>query len=74
MCSGSHITRTLASVSIAGPQGRFKLEALVSLGLLGVLHPRRGLDAIIAEASQQAQERGLTPEILEDLVHDSSSD
>ncbi len=70
-----HVTADAARAFLnASPQERLKLEALVSLQLLGELHPRRDLDAIIAEMSQQAQERGLTPEILEDLLHDSSSD
>ena len=54
----------------ASRQEQLKLEALVSLQLLGKLQPRRGLDEVIEEMSQQAQERGLTPEILETLLHD----
>lgn len=55
----------------ASPQEQLKLEALVSLQLLGKLQPKRGLDEVIADISQQAQERGLTPEILEELLRDA---
>jgi hypothetical protein len=54
----------------ASPQEQLKLETLVSLQLLGKLQPKRGLDEVIADMSQQAQERGLTPEILQDLLRD----
>jgi hypothetical protein len=55
----------------ASPQDRLKLEALVSLQLLGELQPRRSLDAIIKDMSEQANERGLTPEVLEELLRDA---
>jgi hypothetical protein len=54
----------------ASRQEQLKLEALVSLQLLGKLQPQRGLDEVIEEMSRQAQERGLTPDILETLLHD----
>jgi hypothetical protein len=56
----------------ATPQERLKLEALVSLQLLGQLQPRRSLDEVMADMSQQAQQRGLTPEVLEELLRDDS--
>jgi hypothetical protein len=56
----------------ATPQEQLKLEALVNLQLLGQLQPRRTLDAIIADMSLQAQERGLTPEVLADLLRADS--
>lgn len=56
----------------ATPQEQLKLETLVSLQLLGYLQPRRSLDAIIADLSQQAQERGLTPERLEEILRDDA--
>jgi hypothetical protein len=56
----------------ATPQEQLKLEALVNLQLLGQLQPRRTLDAIISDMSLQAQERGLTPEALADLLRDDS--
>jgi hypothetical protein len=56
----------------ATPQEQLKLEALVNLQLLGQLQPRRTLDAIIADMTLQAQERGLTPEVLADLLRADS--
>lgn len=56
----------------ATPQERLKLEALVSLQLLDQLQPRRSLDEVMADMSQQAQQRGLTPEVLEELLRDDS--
>ncbi len=54
----------------ATPQERLKLEAIVSLQLLNQLQPKRSLDEVIADMSQQAQQRGLTPELLEELLRD----
>ena len=56
----------------ATPQERLKLEALVTLQLLGQLQPRRSLDEVMADMSEQAQQRGLTPEVLEELLRDDS--
>jgi hypothetical protein len=56
----------------ATPQERLKLEALISLQLLGQLQPRRSLDAIVADMSRQAGEHGLTPEVLEELLRDDA--
>jgi|SRR5690348_11737563 hypothetical protein len=56
----------------ATPQEQLKLEALVSFQLLGYLQPRRSLDTIISDLSQQAQERGLTPELLEEILRDNA--
>lgn len=54
----------------ASRQEQLKLEVLVSLQLLGKLQPARSLDEVIEDMSRQAQERGLTPEILEALLRD----
>jgi hypothetical protein len=54
----------------ATPQERLKFEALVSLQLLNHLQSKRSLDEVIADMSQQAQQRGLTPEMLEELLRD----
>jgi hypothetical protein len=52
----------------ASRQEQQKLEALASLQLPGKLQPQRGLDEVIERMSRQAQEKGLTPEILEALL------
>jgi len=49
---------------------QLRLETMVSLQLLGKLQPRRPLDDVIADMSRIAQERGLTPEVLEDMLRD----
>ena len=54
----------------ATPPERSKLEALVSLQLLNQLQPKRSLDEVMADMSQQAQQRGLTPDLLEELLRD----
>jgi len=48
----------------ATPEEQLRLEILVSLHLLAKLKPQRALDVVIADMSEQAQERGLTPGCL----------
>ena len=45
---------------------------MVSLQLLGKLQPTRPLDDVIADMSHMAQERGLTPELLEEILRDEN--
>ncbi len=47
-----------------------KIEALLSLKLTEVAQITRPLEDIMSEMSQKAQERGLTPEILETLLNE----
>ncbi len=54
----------------ATPEEQLRLETMVSLQLLGKLQPRRSLDDVIADMSRMAQERGLTPELLENILRD----
>jgi len=46
---------------------QLRLETMVSLQLLGKLRPQRPLDDVIADICRAAQERGLTPELLEEI-------
>ena len=46
----------------------------MSLQLLGQLQPRRSLDAIIEDMSQQAQAHGLTQDILDDMLEGKQRD
>ncbi len=48
---------------------RRKLQLLLTLWLRNLLVSRRPLQVIMDEISQKAQERGLTPEILESLLN-----
>jgi hypothetical protein len=47
-----------------------KLDALLSLKITEVARARRPLEDIMSEISRKAQERGLTPEILESILED----
>jgi hypothetical protein len=47
-----------------------KLDALLSLKLSEVARAKRPLEVIMSELSRKAQERGLTPEILEAILNE----
>jgi hypothetical protein len=51
-------------------QERRKLDLLLSQRLHDVLHSAGSLQDTIRELSRKAQERGLTPEILEAILHE----
>ncbi len=50
---------------------RRKLDLLVNLHLRGVTRSRQSIKEIAAEISQKAQQRGLTPEILKNILDES---
>ena len=52
----------------ASPEERRKLEALVSLRLLEATRTSGSLSEIMTEISCNAQDRGLTPEILRSIL------
>ena len=54
----------------ASESERKKLELLLALRLLEVSRARKPLEEVMREASRSAQTRGLTPEILDDLLKD----
>jgi hypothetical protein len=47
---------------------RQKLDALLSLKLKDFARKRRPLEAVMSDISRKAQSRGLTPEILSNLL------
>jgi hypothetical protein len=49
---------------------RRKLDLLLSLRLHDALCPGKPLHELMREISRKAQERGLTPEILESILHE----
>lgn len=51
-------------------QERRKLELLLSLRLHDVLDANGSLEEVMRDISRKAQERGLTPEILESILRD----
>ncbi len=59
------------SYRAASEQERRKLDLLLSLRLHEALHPSGSLKELMSDLSRKAQERGLTPEILETILHES---
>ena len=54
----------------ASPQDRRKLELLVNLSLREATSNKRSLQEIMLEISENAQARGLTPEILQSILEE----
>lgn len=52
----------------ASEQERRKLDLLLSLQLTQTAQPSRPLEQLMREASEEAQARGLTPEILNEIL------
>ena len=52
----------------ASDMDRRKLDLLVNIHLRKLMGPRRPLEEIMKELSHEAQERGLTPEILQSIL------
>lgn len=48
-----------------------KLDLLVSLRLAETVSPRRSLEEVIRDSSEEAKARGLTPEILKEILDES---
>lgn len=55
----------------ASEQDRRKLDLLLSLRLHDALRPNGSLKDLMREVSRTAQERGLTPEILQTILDES---
>jgi len=49
---------------------RRKMEILLSLKLSDLTDSKRSLEEIMSDISRKAKERGLTPEILDDLLNE----
>ncbi len=54
----------------ASEQERRKLDLLLSLRLRDALQPSGSLADLMRQLSRKAQERGLTPEVLESILHE----
>jgi len=54
----------------ASEEERRKLEVLLSLKLGDATRSKRSLEEVMSEISQNAQERGLTPEILNSILNE----
>ena len=55
----------------ASEQDRRKVDLMLSLRLRETIRPDGSLQELMREVSRKAQERGLTPEILESILNDS---
>jgi hypothetical protein len=52
----------------ATPEERRKIELKFELQVLGANQSRQSLEELAREVSRKAQERGLTPEILQEIL------
>jgi hypothetical protein len=52
----------------APPEQRRKLDALLSLKLTEVARGARPLEEVMSEISRNAQQRGMTPELLAEIL------
>jgi hypothetical protein len=63
--------RAAEAFNTASDDERRKLEALLSLRLLEVVQTTEPLEQLMRRISANAQQRGLTPEILQDILNDA---
>ncbi len=54
----------------ASEEEKRKIEALLSLKLSQATREKRTLEEVMSEISQNARKRGLTPEILDSILHE----
>lgn len=62
--------RAVQAFKSAPEAQRQKLEQLLSLRLLEASQANEPLESLMRRISQNAQQRGLTPEILQDILND----
>jgi hypothetical protein len=66
-----HVNLEAAHIFETAPQEqRRKIEALISLKLTQTNREKRTLEAVMSDISKKAQERGLTPEILDSILNE----
>ena len=63
-------TEAARAYRAASDQVRRKLDLLLSLRLHDALHPSGSLQEVMRDLSRKVQEHGLTPEILESILHE----
>ena len=63
-------TEAARAYETATQEQQRKLDALLSLKLTEATRTRRSLEDVMADMSRDAQERGLTPEILESILRE----
>jgi len=65
-------TKAAQAYNSASDEERRKLELLVSLQILEFTRPQRSLKEVMNVISRNAQRRGLTPEILQSILDETS--
>lgn len=66
-----HVSPEAASAyETASAEQQRKIDALLSLKLAEVARAKRPLEVIMSEISHNAQERGMTPEILDSILNE----
>lgn len=69
-----HVDSQAAGVyRAASEEDRQKLDLLLAMRLREATGPGRSLEQTMRQISREAQQRGLTPEILDDLLDDRDS-
>ena len=63
-------TEAARAYETACEEDQRKLDALLSLKLSEVGRTKRPLEEIMSEISRKAQERGMTPQILESILNE----
>jgi hypothetical protein len=63
--------RAAQAFNTASDEERRKLEALLSLRLLEAAQTAEPLEQLMRRISANAQQRGLTPEILQDILNEA---
>lgn len=64
--------RAARAYETAPPDERRKLDALLSMRLTEAAGSGRSLEEIMSEISRNAQQRGLTPEKLDEILNDGA--
>ena len=69
-----HVDSETAGAYLASSEeDRRKLDLLMALRLKDATRPGRSLEDIMRQISREAQRRGLTPEILEELLRNDGT-
>lgn len=63
-------TEVAAAYRMASETDRRKYDLLVNLKLRDATRSKSSLQELVAEISERAQQRGLTPELLESILHE----
>ncbi len=66
-----HVDHEVAKAYLAASEDdRRKMDLLAGFQLTEFLHSPESLEKVIDDVSREAKERGLTPEILDSILHE----